>query len=909
MTRIATEGHRRHRAEPVRLPSLAARTAWGIVAGLGLAALLLGVPFILLAAFGWPPPFPSESAWKYPHLFTNEFLTSALALAGWAAWGWLALIVLREAVHALRWGIDPAHLKDAASPVRWLAGALIGAVAALWPATTQAAAATPAEATTSLELDDTEPAGDGRVRPLVWRIDTVAAPSANAEPAAHTEPATDHGTGLRVVTVGPEHPTLWDIAEQYLGDGTRYMEIFDLNRGRDLGGGARLTRPGMVLDGWALLVPDIGTTPAVDEVTGLRVVTVGPQNPTLWDIAATHLGDPTRYMEIFELNKDRTFEGGHFADPDEIHDGWQLLIPNTETEDRPPEDEAPPAPPDGEGEVYEPPPSEPAEPDEGDTEASVEESSPPPALTDPQTTESEPSPESGTSLTTMVPFGVWLTAGTCLAAGTVVAIAHRLRRRRNARGERDSAPLADEVMTGRLSDLEAIIETEARKLAQPHPEPSEALEFADPVVAVDTDRAPVALSDLAAEGVGLRGPGQRGAARAAILTAVSAGARVLVTEAADLRLELGTGAASQQLQFTAGLDDALDTADDADTVIVCADTDLDESTGPMLERFLNAECRSAFILGHWTPSSLVLEADGTIKVAHGRSADANLRTLHIADQSTTAAALVGLAVRDTELEDGSLHEPAEHFDSLEDVAGAAAPTRPETDPVLRLCLFGQPDAYLDDHPVPLKKGRRSRAFLTVLACADGPISRDELLEGVVGDMVEIDRAKNNFSAVAIDTRRALREATGDTEAEFYTYDRATETYELERHRFTIDLDEFNDAEQAAALATDPDETAAYREQALALYTADLAPDVDTDAVRALRDQYRDAAVRLCEQLAEFYAMNSDKASSQHFRDRGARIAAVIDPSAQHQTGNGTLQQPEPQGPGVNLAVFGKSDWA
>ncbi|MCD0444250.1 hypothetical protein LO763_11520 [Glycomyces sp. A-F 0318] len=876
MTRIAADRHRSHLAEPVRLPSLAARTAAGIIAGLGLGALLAGVPFMLLAALGWPPPFPNGTAWKYPHLFTNEFLTSALAWAGWVTWAWLAVIILREAAHALRWGISPEHLRDAASPVRWLAGALIGAVAALWPATAGVAAPAPAATTTSLELDDPDTAADNPARPLVWRIDTTTAPTtAGTETttgqANTSEPATDPATGLRVVTVGPHNPTLWDIAETHLGDGSRYMEIFDLNQDRDIGDGDRLTQPWVVLDGWELLIPDTDTAPAVDEATGLRVVTVGPHNPTLWDIAETHLGDPIRYMEIFELNKDRTFAGGPFDDPDEVNDGWRLLIPDTEPEESP-ATEPPPVPPEGEGEVVEPPAVDPIEPDEDKTEPDTEASSSPAASSDPEEPEQELSQNAGSSLAESVPFGVWLAAGTCLAAGTVVALAHGLRRRRSQR-ERLPEPLPDEVITGRLSDLEAIIETEARKLAEPLPEPNEPLIVAEPVVGVGTDRTPVALSDLAAAGVGLRGPGQRGATRAAILTAIAARARILVTEAADLRLELGVGAASDQVRFTAGLDEALDIAGDGDTVVVCADTDLDESTRPMLERFLAATGgRSAFILGHWIPSSLVLEADGTVQAAHGRSTDAGLRSLHIADQDTTAAVLAGLAAPNAEPEDGVLPEPADlHSNGQADTAPAATPVRPETGPVLRLCLFGQPDAYLDGQLVPLKKGRRSRAFLTVLACADGPIRRDELLEGVVGDMVEIDRAKNNFSAVAIDTRRALREATGDHAAEFYTYERATETYELERHRFIVDLDEFNDAEQAAALASDPAKAVEHLEAAVALYMGDLAPEVDTDAVSRLRDLYRDKAIRILAKLVEYYLGTGDTASAEHHRARRARL--------------------------------------
>jgi nucleoid-associated protein YgaU len=876
MTRIVHEGQR-HRVEPVKLPSLAARTFAGLVAALGLCVLLVGVPVLLLVGFGWPPPWPSRMAWDHPHLFTDEFLIAGLVLAAWAAWAWLVFIVARETVRAVRWGVDPAHLRDAASPVRWIAGALIGAVATLWPATAHAAIAPPAETTTGLQLDHDDLAAS-----------TVATPAttANSQPAAaavsdaEEEQEIDPATGLRVVTVGPEDPTLWDIAEKYLGDPMRYNEIFELNKDRAFEGGP-LNNPAHILDGWELLIPDTDQAPDADPATGLRVVTVGPENPTLWDMAKKHLGDPTRYMEIYELNKDRTFEGGPFDNPDELQDGWQLLLPDTDTsaDEGPAETETPPAPPDGEGEVYEPPTIDPAVPDEGSSGTDDEE----PDSTVPETpaSDSESEREDG-GLAAAFPFGVWLTAGTCLAAGTVFAIALRLRRRRTAPDAGGQGPVADEVMSGRLSDLEAIIETEARKLAQvvPEPQAAEAPIVAEPVVAVDTDRAPVTLSDLAATGVGLRGPGQRGAARAAILTAVGAGARVLITEAADLRLELGAAAASDQVQFTAEIDDALDTADGGDTVVVCADTDLDEATRPTLERFLTPANRSAFILGDWIPSSLVLEADGTVKAAHGRSAGARLRSLHIADLDTTAAVLAGLASPDhTDTEDDVVPEltapdstTRREGEPQDTVTPAVPPAGEEPGPLLRLCLFGQADVYAGEQPVQLKKGRRALRFLTVLALADEPVALGDLLAGVLDDQYDAAKAKNNLNTIGSATRVNLQAATG-TKHKFYAYDQRTETYALEGSLFTTDVAEFDQYEQEAALSADPEDAVRSLEAAVALYTGDLAPDIDTGPVRVLRDQYRAAAARACRRLADHHRDGGDGTRADHYSGQAAKLEA------------------------------------
>ncbi|HET6953759.1 MAG TPA: LysM peptidoglycan-binding domain-containing protein [Acidimicrobiales bacterium] len=49
---------------------------------------------------------------------------------------------------------------------------------------------------------------------------------------------------------------------------------------------------------------------------------------TLWDIAERHLGDPFRWTEIFEINRDRPqADGTGLTDPDVIYAGWVLELP------------------------------------------------------------------------------------------------------------------------------------------------------------------------------------------------------------------------------------------------------------------------------------------------------------------------------------------------------------------------------------------------------------------------------------------------------------------------------------------------------------------------------------------------------------------------------------------------------
>ncbi|MBO4269084.1 LysM peptidoglycan-binding domain-containing protein [Microbispora triticiradicis] len=59
----------------------------------------------------------------------------------------------------------------------------------------------------------------------------------------------------RTHTVRPGE-SLWEIAEQHLGDGKRYKEIFRLNRDRPQPDGARLTDPDVLESGWHLVLPE-----------------------------------------------------------------------------------------------------------------------------------------------------------------------------------------------------------------------------------------------------------------------------------------------------------------------------------------------------------------------------------------------------------------------------------------------------------------------------------------------------------------------------------------------------------------------------------------------------------------------------------------------------------------------------
>ncbi|TDC48306.1 LysM peptidoglycan-binding domain-containing protein [Jiangella ureilytica] len=80
------------------------------------------------------------------------------------------------------------------------------------------------------------------------------------EPATTAAPVADTGATTHVVAEGD---TLWDIAEQRLGDGARYPELVDASRDTVQPDGRRLTDPDLIRPGWTITVPGTAGAPPV----------------------------------------------------------------------------------------------------------------------------------------------------------------------------------------------------------------------------------------------------------------------------------------------------------------------------------------------------------------------------------------------------------------------------------------------------------------------------------------------------------------------------------------------------------------------------------------------------------------------------------------------------------------------
>jgi nucleoid-associated protein YgaU len=285
----------------------------------GLAALLGAVPYLLLHLGTLPAHAPTWSGARNALTQPDDgsLLFTVLTLAAWAVWVWCVLPLLIEIIAVLARRTTP-RLPGLGAPQR-LAGFLVGGVLLIATPATAMAAAPPAVAVAP-HADD---AGQG--------------------PAAATG-QTDRTEARQVVVhqVGEGEHTVWDLAEQHLGDGMRYREILDLNPGLTH---VQLTE-GMTikLPAGTHTTPNSGHASSADGVhtddarTSPAAPSSSPRSPTytvrsgdsLSGIAERKLHDADAWPKIYDLNKGESLpDGRHFTDPDLIYPGQQLDLPAT----------------------------------------------------------------------------------------------------------------------------------------------------------------------------------------------------------------------------------------------------------------------------------------------------------------------------------------------------------------------------------------------------------------------------------------------------------------------------------------------------------------------------------------------------------------------------------------------------
>ena len=276
----------------------------GLAATLGLAALLVGLPWLLLqVGFG---TLPTITSWAdlADVLLRRDDGTLALTVIkgiGWLTWALLAGLILFEIVARAR-GVQPRDLPGLRLP-QVAARQLVAAAAALFVAVhgpTLSANADP------LPI------------PTVTASETVAPAETHEITAVEEAPRAPAHTRQHTVKRGE---SLWSIADAELGNGRRYTEIAALNTRLLDGKGDDFLRPG-----WVLTLPVDQAKSASSNATS-ESYTVR-KGDTLSEIALDHLDDARAYPRIVKASRAITQPGGqHLTDPDVIDVGWTLAIP------------------------------------------------------------------------------------------------------------------------------------------------------------------------------------------------------------------------------------------------------------------------------------------------------------------------------------------------------------------------------------------------------------------------------------------------------------------------------------------------------------------------------------------------------------------------------------------------------
>ncbi len=275
-------------AAPVRRVPRAARrsrrSAGDVLAGLSavvlLAALTVGVPAALVAVLGSPIPHTMPTLSLLTHRLDILATLRILSVVVWLAWLQLIFCVIAEIRAAVRNTGMPARV-PLAGGIQPVVHRLVTAALLLFSAAT---ALSPAFAHQAPRVSHSisaaplpGPGGTGAARAALPAAsqhrsgsDVVFAGSgANGDAlgtAAQRAPRTE-----RIYVVKPPegryHESLWEIAQNHLGDGRRYREIFELNKDRVQPDGSKLTIASLIRPGWVLYMPRDAHGPGIKVVT------------------------------------------------------------------------------------------------------------------------------------------------------------------------------------------------------------------------------------------------------------------------------------------------------------------------------------------------------------------------------------------------------------------------------------------------------------------------------------------------------------------------------------------------------------------------------------------------------------------------------------------------------------------
>ncbi|MEV0396511.1 BTAD domain-containing putative transcriptional regulator [Polymorphospora rubra] len=837
-----------------------ARSMRAVLALTALAGFTAGVPWLLIVAAGWPLDW---IGWHQPDaipstddLYTavtspwsDHMLLALLATIGWVLWAQFLRDTTIEIIEALAArGGPPRPSARRRGPIRWIAAALVGAVA-------------------GAVLFDA-------ARAITHTPGTAVADAAARNPA---------------VTVAPAHPDTPTTAHHgprpALTNAETTTKAFTAHR------------DGPAVPSWARDAPG-GTHPVV-------------AGDNLWDLAATHLDDPHRWREIYTLNRGHEQANGYtLTDPDEIHVGWILALPTRDTAPGPnaagsggPDSSAPPANEPGPAVppiTADPVPSNPdapvpgpdrAEPGAPDDPAGTAAPAP-----DTEPLKDEPGDEAGIAL----PTQGWISLGLATAIAAVAALL-RLQHRRRARLT-FPPPVSIAPHPAPIPPSLARIDTIGSRHLPTGTEDHRPVGPTPPApVGIDTSAGEVSLFQLPGPGIALHGDGAIPAARAILAAALTTNA----TETAVLRPVVVTtaGLLTQLLPeqaHPAGLDPD-GTAYDGERLLVLADTaaaithaeeemitrrrlldtfnaetitdlntrDDHAETQPPYVLLIEATSRHAtrlnavtahraaldlhpIILGrHPGIPAIKVTADGTVTGDEPHPV-ARWSTLSGDDLAAVLAMLSDALARPeagTDVDDPPVEtSPA----AVTTEATEPVPAQPDdADALVRLRVLGPVTVATDAGPIATGMRSGSYTVLAVLAAHPAGRTLDQLAANLHPDVAPAAAVKRVRTDIT-SARRVLRAATGQEEPMFIVYDPATGRYQLDPQTVTVDLWQMLTAIDQATNSNGEATTLTALRRATELYGGDFTEGHDhtwaTDYASGYRHQILTAYARIAEIL-------------------------------------------------------------
>ncbi|MPZ93852.1 MAG: hypothetical protein GEU96_02825 [Propionibacteriales bacterium] len=226
----------------------------GLVAVAAILALVFAVPWALWTFGGapWPTSAPSMDWLTQP--IGSDVVLRVLFFVLWVAWLHFVICLVVEFFaerrgHGMTAQVPGGGVGTQSLARRLVAAALllVGSAAVTVPAASAATGSTTNETVSASVETKASAHAESRTS------DDTVAKKAQAKPKV--------ATGGRITyTVQPPHgrhyDSLWDISERFLGDGRRYKEVFDLNKGKLQADGRTLREADLIHPGWVLTMPD-----------------------------------------------------------------------------------------------------------------------------------------------------------------------------------------------------------------------------------------------------------------------------------------------------------------------------------------------------------------------------------------------------------------------------------------------------------------------------------------------------------------------------------------------------------------------------------------------------------------------------------------------------------------------------